>query len=135
MNPLRSCRDSGCLRSIACVVAVAVLVAGCGGASGRRGGVRPTTTVGPTTTVTGTTTPELSPSSTAVGPAPSPSVPVVVPAGERITAVGDSVMLDAAPDLESDIPGIVVDAAVSRQWSDGEVVLEELKAADQVGTR
>ncbi len=37
----------------------------------------------------------------------------------HVTAIGDSVMLDAAPALEADIPGIEVEAAVSRQWDAG----------------
>jgi len=46
--------------------------------------------------------------------------PSAVPgANGRVTAVGDSVMIDAAPALRVDIPGIDVNAAVSRQWSSG----------------
>jgi hypothetical protein len=51
----------------------------------------------------------------------------------HVTAVGDSVMLDYQDELETDIPGIQVDAAVSRQWSDGLAVLQELKASGQLG--
>jgi hypothetical protein len=51
----------------------------------------------------------------------------------HITAVGDSVMLDYQNPLETDIPGISVDAAVSRQWGDGEAILQQLKAAGQLG--
>jgi hypothetical protein len=136
MNPHRSGRDLGCRRTLVYVVTVSVLVVGCGRQVGP-GTVThsTTTTAGPTTTTSADGTPSPSPSSTeAAGQAPPPSGPLVESPGERITAVGDSVMLDAAPDLESDIPGIVVDAAVSRQWSDGEAVLEQLKAAGQLGT-
>jgi peptidoglycan/LPS O-acetylase OafA/YrhL len=38
----------------------------------------------------------------------------VVPAGERMTAIGDSVMLAAAPALQAQFPGIAIDAQVSR---------------------
>jgi hypothetical protein len=51
----------------------------------------------------------------------------------QITAVGDSVMLDYQDPLRSAIPGINVDAAVSRQWSDGEEILQTLKADGQLG--
>jgi hypothetical protein len=51
----------------------------------------------------------------------------------RVTAVGDSVMLDYQDELKTDIPGIQVDAAVSRQWSDGVAILQELKASGQLG--
>lgn len=51
----------------------------------------------------------------------------------HVTAVGDSVMLDYQDPLQTDIPGISVDASVSRQWSDGVQILEELKASGQLG--
>ena len=51
----------------------------------------------------------------------------------QITAVGDSVMLDYQDPLKSVLPGINVDAAVSRQWSDGEQILQTLKADGQLG--
>lgn len=43
-------------------------------------------------------------------------------------------MLDYQDELEQDIPGIDVEAAVSRQWSDGEAILQQLKAAGQLGS-
>jgi hypothetical protein len=52
-----------------------------------------------------------------------------------VTAVGDSVMIDYQGDLQTDIPGVVVDAAVSRQWSEGEAILQSLKAEGQLGSR
>ena len=42
-------------------------------------------------------------------------------------------MLDYQDPLQTDIPGVTVDAAVSRQWSDGEAILQSLKANDQLG--
>jgi hypothetical protein len=51
----------------------------------------------------------------------------------QVTAVGDSVMLDYQDPLKTTIPGINVDAAVSRQWSDGEQILQTLKADGQLG--
>jgi hypothetical protein len=51
----------------------------------------------------------------------------------QVTAVGDSVMLDYQDPLKTTIPGINVDAAVSRQWSDGEQILQSLKADGQLG--
>jgi hypothetical protein len=41
--------------------------------------------------------------------------PPVLPTGEQITAIGDSVMLAAAPQLQEAFPGISIDAIVSRQ--------------------
>ena len=51
----------------------------------------------------------------------------------HVTAIGDSVMLDAAPALEADIPGIEVEAAVSRQWDAGIAVAQQLKSEDRLG--
>jgi peptidoglycan/LPS O-acetylase OafA/YrhL len=50
-------------------------------------------------------------------PPPSPSArPSATPAtGPQVSAIGDSVMLAAAPELESRLPGISIDAAVSRR--------------------
>jgi hypothetical protein len=45
-----------------------------------------------------------------------------------VYAVGDSVMLDAEHPLQGCVPGIDVNAAVSRQWSDGETVLGQVMA-------
>lgn len=42
-------------------------------------------------------------------------------------------MLDYQIPLESDIPGVDVEAAVSRQWGAGEDVLAQLKAEGQLG--
>jgi hypothetical protein len=75
----------------------------------------PTTSTAPTTTTTTTRPP---------GPGFN--------AGQ-VTAVGDSVMLDYQDPLKTSIPGINVDASVSRQWSDGESILETLKTDGQLG--
>jgi hypothetical protein len=42
-------------------------------------------------------------------------------------------MLDYEEPLQRDLPGIYVNAVVSRQWSDGETLLQELKAEGQLG--
>jgi hypothetical protein len=51
----------------------------------------------------------------------------------HVTAVGDSVMLDYQNPLQTDIPGINVNAAVSRQWDAGQTLLQQLKAQGQLG--
>ncbi len=51
----------------------------------------------------------------------------------HITAVGDSVMLDYQDPLKTSIPGVTVDASVSRQWSAGESLLQTMKAGGQLG--
>jgi hypothetical protein len=45
----------------------------------------------------------------------------------------DSVMLDYQIPLEADVPGIDVEAAVSRQWYTGVSILQQLKATGQLG--
>jgi hypothetical protein len=77
-----------------------------------------------TTTTTSTVPPTTTTTTRPVGPGFN--------AGQ-ITAVGDSVMLDYQDPLKSVLPGINVDAAVSRQWSDGEQILQTLKADGQLG--
>jgi hypothetical protein len=77
----------------------------------------------------GTTVP---PSSTTTTTAPLPAAAAGFLAG-HVTAIGDSVMLDYQDPLQTDIPGINVDAAVSRQWSEGESILQELKSSGQLG--
>lgn len=75
-----------------------------------------TTSTAPTTTTTTTTRP--------AGPGFNVG---------QVTAVGDSVMLDYQDPLQTSIPGINVNASVSRQWDDGEAILQTLKADDQLG--
>jgi hypothetical protein len=51
----------------------------------------------------------------------------------HVTAIGDSVMLDYQDPLQTSVPGINVNASVSRQWSEGESILQTLKADGQLG--
>ncbi|MET0297652.1 MAG: acyltransferase family protein [Microbacterium sp.] len=58
-----------------------------------------------------------------LGAKPSPTPTPVVVTGDQVTAIGDSVMLASAPGLLERLPGIQVDAAVSRQgWSGPDMV-------------
>jgi len=69
----------------------------------------------------------------------SPPPPLGLPApgpgfvAGHVTAIGDSVMLDAQPDLVADIAGIDVEAAVSRQWGEGMALAQQLKSEDRLG--
>ncbi len=51
-----------------------------------------------------------------------------------MTAVGDSIMLEYQDPLRSDVPGVNVNAAVGRQWAEGESVLQSLKSRGQLGS-
>ena len=64
-------------------------------------------------------------------PATSTSVPPAV-AGP-VSAVGDSIMIDIQPYLESDIPGVTVDGQVSRQFETGIGIVQADRAAGTLG--
>lgn len=102
-----------------------------GKARGARGSGAPRVPSTPTTVPAPTTT--TAPSTH--GPITSPPLPAPALgfAEGQVTAVGDSVMLDYQTPLQQAVPGINVEAAVSRQWSDGETILQQLKAAGQLG--
>jgi lysophospholipase L1-like esterase len=61
----------------------------------------------------------------------STSVPSAV-AGP-VSAVGDSILIDIQPYLESDIPGVTVDGQVSRQFGTGIGIVEADRAAGTLG--
>ncbi|MEX1079692.1 MAG: acyltransferase family protein [Homoserinimonas sp.] len=61
--------------------------------------------------------------------APEESPPPPLPGGDQITAIGDSVMLASAPELQAAFPGIYIDAVVSRQLSQAPQILESMLAA------
>ena len=94
------------------------------------------------TSATSTSTHHLSavtpPRPSTTSTAPTTTTTTTRPAGPgfnvgHVTAIGDSVMLDYQDPLQTSIPGINVNAAVSRQWSDGESILQTLKAQGQLG--
>jgi len=89
----------------------------------------PTSTTAPTTTSTTTTVPDTH------GPLTSPPLPAPGPGfvAGQVTAVGDSVMIDYQTALKQNIPGVNVLATVSKQWSQGEDDVAQLKAAGQLG--
>lgn len=57
--------------------------------------------------------------------APEPS-DAPVPGGDQITAIGDSVMLASAPELQAAFPGIQIDAVVSRQLAEAPGIVTDL---------
>jgi len=61
---------------------------------------------------------------------PTPTTVATVVPRARVLMVGDSVMLGAKVALESAIPGVVVDAVLSRQFSQADQVLEQYKNLD-----
>ena len=85
-----------------------------------------TATAAPTTTTS--PAPTTSTSTTTTTQAPGPGF-----VAGKVTAVGDSVMIDYQDPLQAALPGVVVDGSVSRQWSTGEQILSQLKAEDALG--
>ena len=102
----------------------------------------PTTTAPPKSAPPKSATPKTTTPATAApstSSAPTTTLPPLASAGAgfvagHVTAVGDSVMLDYQTDLQQDVPGVDVQAAVSRQWSAGEEVLQQLRAEGQLGS-
>ncbi len=62
----------------------------------------------------------------------APRRPQPLPTGDQIFAIGDSVMLAAAPELQKAFPGIAIDAAVSRQLVDAEAIVGSLVASGSI---
>ena len=95
-------------------------------------------TVVPPTTVAVGTTPPTEPTTlppTTAAPAPTAAPPPAAPAVGPIVALGDSVMLGAAPALLSTFgPGTVVDAQVGRTLWPVIGELAAMKAAGQLGS-
>ena len=63
--------------------------------------------------------------STSAGPSATPT-PAALPGGDQIDAIGDSVMLASAPELQAAFPGIAIDAVVSRQASAAPAIVQAL---------
>ena len=64
------------------------------------------------------------------GPAPPDQAPL--PGGDQMIAIGDSVMLAAAPQLQARFPGIAIDATVSRQMRQAPEILRALARKGQL---
>ena len=64
---------------------------------------------------------------------PTPSNPIISPDGGA-TAIGDSVMLGAAPQLRAAVGGLYVDATVSRQASTAAAALQPRAQANALGS-
>jgi hypothetical protein len=73
----------------------------------------------------------LLPTIAGAGTSLPPPDPGLVPC--RVTAIGDSVMLDAQAALQAAIPGIDVEAAVSRQWDAGVALAQQLRSEGDLG--
>ncbi|GIO99239.1 acyltransferase [Paenibacillus lautus] len=54
-------------------------------------------------------------------------------AGQKVTAIGDSVLLDIAPYLQEHLPGITIDGKVGRQMSQAKDVIDQHKSKGELG--
>jgi peptidoglycan/LPS O-acetylase OafA/YrhL len=79
----------------------------------------------PTTSVPGTVLPPDG-TTTTTGPPP---------AGQGVTVIGDSIMVDAAPYLQASLPGVTIDAQVGQQLYQVQNAVTQLKAEGAVGNR
>lgn len=62
-------------------------------------------------------------------PQPKPSI-----IKEKITAIGDSVLINPAPYLKKTYPNIMINAKVSRQMRDASTIVSQLKNSNQLGS-
>ena len=69
--------------------------------------------------------------STAVPVATTSTAPVLIPG--PVTAVGDSILLDAQPELTALLPGVGVDGVVSRQFQAGIGVVQADRSSGTLG--
>ena len=90
---------------------------------------RPASTRPGSTRRPGPGTPGTRPSRTAGRPARCRPRRAARVSGSAVLAVGDSVMLASAPQLQSALPGISIDAKVSRQVSTGLSIVQQLAAS------
>ncbi|OAT82323.1 acyltransferase family protein [Desulfotomaculum copahuensis] len=63
------------------------------------------------------------------------STPAKAAPGRGVTAIGDSVLVDAAPYLRQQLPGIVIDAKIGRQLTEARTVVDRLRAQGELGNR
>ncbi len=96
----------------------------------------PPTTAPPATVPPATTASASTPAATGKhGPITEPPLPAPAHGfvANRVTAVGDSVMIDYEGALGHDIPGVHVTAVVGRWWTTGETILRQLRTNDALG--
>ncbi len=89
----------------------------------------------PGTQVTSIVPHHSTPSTTLATPPGSSTTTTVPPAGQGVTAIGDSIMIDAAPTLETLLPGIAIDAQVGQQLYQVQAAVAQLKAKGWIGNR
>ncbi|WP_138753905.1 acyltransferase family protein [Paenibacillus sinopodophylli] len=74
----------------------------------------------------------IKPTSPAATSKPAPETKPPAVHSTEMTAIGDSILLDAGPYLEKLLPGIAIDGKVGRQFSQAAAILEKLKSSDEL---
>ena len=72
------------------------------------------------------------------GTVPASTTPTTAgppPPGQGVTAIGDSIMVDAAPYLQTSLPGIAIDAQVGQQMTQVQQAVPQLRSENAVGDR
>ena len=115
-------------RIVGLVVVLCLLAVGVGGAWWWSTKHSASVSAGAPTTAPAPAGPTSSTTTTATTQPPGPGF-----VAGKVTGVGDSVMMDYQSLLEKRIPGIVIDGNVGRQWSSGEQLLAQQKAAGTLG--
>ncbi len=69
------------------------------------------------------------------GPAPTPPTAAPPPPGDEVTAIGDSLMIDATPYLEKLLPGIAIDGKIGQQLWQVQDAMPQLKAERMIRKR
>lgn len=91
-----------------------------------------------TGTLTETSAPKTDEAAEAVVETAPPVAPEAAPeeeAGAGVTAIGDSVLLGTAVQLEKQLPGIVIDGKVGRQLAQAQEVADRLRSKGKLGSR
>jgi hypothetical protein len=114
------------LVTVALVGIVTVALGGCGSSQAR---AARTPSSRPPTSSSSLPPPVPAP----VATTPATSSTTARAAATSVTAIGDSVMIDAQPSLRAAIPGIDIDAAVSRQVSAGITEIRGRAASGRLG--
>ncbi len=130
IGPVRAVAAGGIVATLSvCVVGLAGLVAPPPTALPTSLGNVMTVPRDPTTT-RGTRAP------TPTDPSPTTSTTTTTPpSGQGVTAIGDSIMVDAAPYLEQLLPGITIDAKVGQQLVQAQADVAQLRAQGLIGDR
>ncbi|MDA8274169.1 MAG: acyltransferase family protein [Actinomycetota bacterium] len=128
IGPVRAVAAGGIVATLSvCVVGLAGLVAPPPTALPTSLGNVMTVPRDPTTT-RGTRAP------TPTDPSPTTSTTTTTPpSGQGVTAIGDSIMVDAAPYLEQLLPGIAIDAKVGQQLVQAQADVAQLRAQGLIG--